>query len=54
MMNINEFASKLNKYMKEHPEFDILEEDNYEILIKMLSSDYDSAIRRLMEEDDHE
>lgn len=50
-MSVNEFAAKLSKYMTEHPDFDILEEDNYEILIKMLNSDYDTAIKKLMEED---
>ena len=26
-MSVNEFAAKLSKYMKEHPTFDILEEE---------------------------
>ena len=50
-MSVNEFAAKLSKYMTENPDFDILKEDKYEILIKMLNSDYDTAIKKLMEED---
>lgn len=53
-MSVNEFAAKLSKYMKEHPTFDILEEDSYDILIEMLNSDYDLSIRKLMEEDNDE